>query len=128
MDLRTEIVPKDNYLYFTVEGAYSLVEAKSLLIEIIDTAIEHKINRILIDFLRLEGGPTLMEDFDYAIFVATQFRRAVIENGISGMRMAYLGTRPTSKFAEMVASNRGVVAKVTTDIDEARRWLLDTDS
>ena len=124
MDLQIDIQPRENYLHITVEGTYNLPKAKSLVINMIDAAIEHNLNRILVDHLRMDGQPILMENFEYAVFLATQFRKKIYANGISGMRVAYVGRDPLGKFAEMVATNRGAVGKSLTDIDEAIAWLL----
>jgi hypothetical protein len=48
--------------------------------------------------------------------------------GLAGIRIAFVDRHPeqmnTNLFAETVARNRGLIAKVFTDIKEAEEWLL----
>ncbi|MCG6976422.1 MAG: hypothetical protein LJE56_08465 [Acidiferrobacterales bacterium] len=128
MKLRIEYQLKEKYLDVVIEGIYDLPEAKTLLIETIDYAIQHNQDRILVDYRNIEGGATLTQSFDYVTFLVTQFRKKINENGISGMRMAYVGRDPMGKFGEMVATNRGVAGKYTTDVNEAIEWLSAEES
>jgi hypothetical protein len=123
MALQITFQQKENYAQVSVEGSYDAKRAKSAVIELIDYAIQHDKNRILVDYVKMEGQPTLNQSFDYVLFLVTQFRKKIYENGILGMRMAYVGRDSNGRFGEMVASNRGVAARYFTDLDKAVAWL-----
>jgi len=102
---------------FSQEGALSVFERAFAL------AADGGHQALLIDARKVSGRePTMAERYDQAVRVAetqgTQTPR---------IRMALLGHEPLihpERFGEIVATNRGALARVFTDESAALDWLL----
>jgi hypothetical protein len=68
-----------------------------------------------------------VQRFDLADSISRFYHQTRVQSpGGPLIRMAIVGSEPLidrERFGEIVARNRGVPLKVTTDLDEALRWL-----
>lgn len=125
MGLSLRIEPRDTYLYVVLTGAFSLPEAKTLSLRILDACVEHRITKVLVDVHAVSGPISVMERFDYAEFLSQKHLEYVARK-LPPARFAYVGTEPIidpGRFGETVAVNRGMAIRATTDLREALRWL-----
>ena len=124
MGLRLQVDDKA-FLYVTVTGVYDLSSAKSATVEIFEACRDHRMPIGLVDYRSVEGEIPTMERFEYAEFFIRCQREYLTPEG-KVIKLAYLGTEPLvdpDRFGLIVALNRGAIATVTTDINEALAWL-----
>ena len=126
MNLSIQIEPKDAYLLVVVTGDFEIGKAKELSLQFLEACVTHKLSKVLIDIRPIQGNLTVMERWDYAIFMANQYLEHQIAGRLNNLRLAYLGIQPVidpKKLAETIAVNRGLNLKATTDLAEAFAWL-----
>jgi len=116
---------KDGYLKVSVSGYYSLSEVKKMYTHALEIIIEKELSKIFFDSFAVHGRITTTERFymgEFAAMEAIKFRNKGLEN----FTVAFYGKEPIidpARFGELVAKNRGLKIKVTTDIDEALQFL-----
>ena len=119
MPLRAHIDPRNEYLHVEVSRDFDLSAAKDLTRHVYGVARRHDLSRIFVD-RRVMKDPTVdLEQFQFAQFLAK-------EQGTSTFRIVLLkevGLIGLDRFFENVAVNRGANLKVTTDLEEAFKWL-----
>jgi hypothetical protein len=112
-----------DHLRVECAGSFSQEAALSVFERAFTLAAEGGHEALLIDVRKMAGRePTMAERYEQAVRVAelqaTQSPR---------VRMAMLGHEPMihpERFGEIVATNRGAVARVFTDERAALEWLL----
>jgi hypothetical protein len=112
-----------DHLRVECTGSFSQEAALSLFERAFALAVDGDHEALLIDVRNLSGRePTMAERYEQAVRVAelqsTQAPR---------IRMAMLGDEPMihpERFGEIVATNRGALARVFTDERVALEWLL----
>lgn len=123
MTIEIESRPYADHLRLECTGAFSQDEALSVFERAFVLATDGGHQALLIDARKVSGRePTMAERYDQAVRVAelqaTQTPR---------IRMALLGHEPLihpERFGEIVATNRGALARVFTDENAALDWLL----
>ena len=113
-------------LHAVVRGAFSVASAKAVYRGVLEECIARGTTVVLLDCREAEGNPTTMERFDFAEFAALETVAAVDVGKTVMPRIALVGNTPlvdARRFGETVALNRGAWMKVTTDYQEALRWL-----
>jgi hypothetical protein len=120
-----EIYAGPGSLRAVVSGEFSLDEAKSIFLEILDVVAQQRAEKVLIDGRELKGEPKTIERFLYGSFAAhavtTHPKRAP-----RASQFAYLLREPVldpRRFGETVAVNRGMWVKSFDNPDAARKWL-----
>jgi hypothetical protein len=110
-----------------VQGLFSLKEAKSGFLEVLEAAAQLQAERVLVDGRMIEGAPAFMKRYHYSEFVAEEVRRLLIERKIfPAIRFAYVLVAPIRDpglFGENVAANRGMVVKTFDTLQGALEWL-----
>jgi hypothetical protein len=131
MSMMVDITPDKGFLHVLVTGNFSLEESNNTITRIYQALVQHALHKVLVDFRQTEGDPTTLERFFHAEFVAKEMYRFADDGSTRFTQFAYVGTEPMierSRFGETVALNRGVIIKVTDNMDEAQRWLeIDPD-
>jgi hypothetical protein len=102
-------------------GRRTRAVVSSLVSEIAQSALEHRLGKILIDVRGLEGWLGVMDSY----FIVTEdFKRL---RG-KGLKKAAIVDRPRPEvrewFFEVVARNRGFYVRIFTDPAAAHDWLL----
>lgn len=126
--LAVKMFQHGDVLYTTASGAFTLDDAQSTFLDILDAVRENQSVKVLINGRRVTGEPTIIERFFYGEFVADRAKRL---GRSSGPLFAYVLHEPVLdplRLAETVALNRGMNIKVCDDYDEALRWLGVTPS
>lgn len=110
-------------LWVGVSGHYTLPDAKSSFLELVDYLVQNPQQRVLVDCRQMtrDRPHRTVDDFRYAEFVAEK-----VWSDLASTRLAYLlsdeNYDPTA-FAETVARNRGANARVFRYEQEAIEWL-----
>jgi len=123
MSLNFQIKRESAFILVAGDGEFDLADSKRIIETAIDSALEQKVPRILIDARSVTGKPTTMQRFEFANHVVTLYRQRERARFI---RIAVVGFKPLidpNRFGETVAVNRGVPLRVTTNITEAIEWL-----
>jgi hypothetical protein len=111
------------YVELDCAGLYSRAAALRLGEEAFRQAALANRPGALVDVRRINGRlPTLLDRFEIGVRIADQYRA-----WDARFRLAVLGHEPMihpQRFGELVARNRGADARVFTDEDAARAWLL----
>ena len=119
MPLSLHIDPREEYLHVEVSGDFDLPGAKDLTRHEYGVAREHDLHKIFVDRRVMKGPGNGLHQFQYAEFLAKA-------QGTSNFRIVILkkvGLIGLDRFFENVAVNRGATLKVTTDPEEAFKWL-----
>jgi hypothetical protein len=118
------LVPTTLADYVRVEcaGDFALEPFSEAFERIFALAAEADRGAVLVDVRKVVGEPTMAERYTLAVRVADlQSAR------LPRIRLALLGHEPLihpERFGEIVASNRGAVARAFTDEAQALAWLL----
>lgn len=122
MELHNSYEVRDGYLYVKTTGEFDPSSAKSVLLQWIEKAKEHNLHLILCDVTLVTGmdfgQPSIISRFTTSKFVAESipksFKLAVLETPKQLFK---------NGFVENILSNRGVIAKVTSNLKDALEWL-----
>lgn len=109
---------KDGYLYVEISGAFDRFRTKELMRQVFQSAQSQSLSRILVDIRNMAGPIPTMARFEMARFLATE-QKAVLRVAVLKLPEQV----PDDRFFENVAGNRGLSAKVTTDLEIAFEWL-----
>jgi hypothetical protein len=122
MTYELTIVPMGDYLHVTASGELNYDNALDVWRRIVSACQEHGCYKVLGE-QNMDNPLTTIEAFDH--------QKLFAEAGVTlGMRIAWVDLNPDTfemtRFVETVLLNRGLVnGKLFTDVEEARRWLLD---
>ena len=117
---RLTLENRPGYLYAYVEGEQDSYDiSRAYWQEIADEAARLGANRVLIDENIVESA-SLVDTYQLASEIPSM--------GFSTTRIAfvdrYLDQQEINSFGELVAVNRGLIAKVFNDTASAEEWLL----
>lgn len=123
--LEVRIEPRTTHLYAAVGGVFKLHEAKEISLQILESCIQHGFTKILIDVCSVEGPISTVERYNYAVFMSTQIHKLTATGKAKNIYLAYVGNSiiDPARFGQLVAANRGIIMKATTDFEEAYQWL-----
>jgi hypothetical protein len=109
----------------TIQGDYTLAEAKQLLFETVEIIKNHHCYLILTDLRNAKVGISTLQQYN----APELFREAFAASGIDVSKIKRAVVIPniteTYKFAENVVVNRGQKMRLFLDIVEAKEWLLE---
>jgi hypothetical protein len=123
MNMRYEIRKEADHTRIDVAGEYEAGAATRILEAGIEAALAQGNRRLLVDARQLTGNPRTMQRFELGESLARYYHE---KRGKDFIRLAIVGNVPLidpERFGEIVANNRGLPIKVTTDIEEALRFL-----
>jgi hypothetical protein len=115
----------DNYLSVNVSGNFTLSDAKKMFTEALEMLVKKKLFKLFFNVYKVKGRITTMDRYhlaDYAAMEAINF----LLKGLPRLSVAFYGIEPIidpERFGELVAKNRGLNIKVTTDKNEALNFL-----
>ena len=122
MSIDFQIDIKAKYVQVSCQGIINNKALLNVYEEASGIAESQGLRAVLVDIRDLEGAPlTTMERYEHGVTVAR-----VQLNHENRIIIAVVGQEPmidTQRFGETVATNRGAVAKVFSDIDDAVTWL-----
>ncbi len=123
MAYQLNITNKENYLLAEVSGEFDYTIDHEFFPELIDSCFAYNRPKLLLDAINLKGFLSTFQRYNIALSVTNTIRKN-FDKGI--IQIAVVGTEPLidpDKFGETVATNRGLILKVTTDMEEALKWL-----
>jgi hypothetical protein len=126
MALTTKIELRKEYLYALLEGEFDFQSALASTDLILEACIQHQSNKILADFRSVIGRMNDNERIHYAELSHEKYRNFLEKGHIKNCRFAWLGKVPLvdpKRLGEAVALNRGMIIRVTTELDQAFVWL-----
>ena len=126
MEVSLQVNAERRLLIVNYSGDFSLTEAESTFLDLLDTLVEHKLSKVLVDGRQLVGHPEMLERFYYGTFVADAVNRTVSREKCAVPMFAYVMEHPMldpNRFGETVAVNRGMRVKVFENPRQARWWL-----
>ena len=115
----------------TLAGAFSLSDAETTFMRVLDALVQHQAKKVLIDGREITGEPETMERFYYGAFVADAVADLKKRDVSDVPQFAYVLVEPVLdryRFGETVAANRGMSVKAFDNLGEAENWLLITPS
>ena len=122
MTIGFKMEKKDGYLLVTCQGPYAGEGLRDVHQQALDYAIAEGLGAILVDTTGLQGhSPTRMDRFSFGKAIAEMQRRTS-----TNVWIAFVGLEPIvdpDRFGETVAVNRGGLARVFEDTDEAAAWI-----
>ncbi len=124
MNLETTV--DEGFLRVHVTGEFVFEEANDCLVTVFEAIEQHKLQRVLVDCRQLSGEPTTIERFFHATFAVREMDRFADKGVFRGTRFSYLGHEPLidrNHFGATVATNRGLIVKVSMNEQDALQWL-----
>ena len=123
MTSQFHIEVRPTYIFTEMSGTFQLDKFKDLLKESLSACAEHDKSKLLIDIRTLEGEVAIFERYELATYFANLSQSDPKTMEVQVAVVGYTPIVDPNRFGEKVAVNRGVNAKVTTDITEAYNWL-----
>jgi hypothetical protein len=119
MDLQIDTELQGELLLVTARGIVTFDSISRLLRQVFDTAVESRVDKILINGLTAEGELAPFERYRLGVDAAAYLS----ERGMN-VKVAFVGVPPTTDgFGVRIARNRGVMARVFSTPQEALSWL-----
>src|SRR5215469_186378 len=113
------IESRNGLLWVTAIGQASLNKAVVAINSLVDAAIERETNLILVDCSAVIGALSVLDQYHLGSVGAEYAQQKS-----KALKLAVVGTPPViDEFAAIVASNRGITAKVFRDTTDAVAWL-----
>ena len=116
---RSEIQPKDEYLYAFVEGQDSFETSETFWFELLEECKDKNYSKLLIEE-NLEGELSSSETYELSVKLA--------KSDYKNLTVAFVDRqadhKDSNKYGETIVTNRGVRIKVFDDLDVAKQWLL----
>jgi len=126
MEVSLRVDAERHLLTVSYSGDFSLAEAQSTFLNLLDTLVEHHLTRVLVDGRQLVGHPEMLERFYYGAFAAEAVNRTVSCTKCAVPTFAYVLEEPLldpNRFGETVAVNRGMRIKAFDQLQKAQWWL-----
>lgn len=123
--LKYSFTEKDNYLSVNVSGYFSLSDAKKMFTEALEVLYEIKLSRLFFNVHKVKGKVTTMDRYDLGEYAAVEAINFLLK-GLPKITISFYGVEPIidpERFGELVAKNRGLNIKVTTDKNEALNFF-----
>ena len=123
--LKYSFTEKDHYLSVNVSGHFSLSNAKKMFTEALEILVDKKLSKLFFNVYKVKGKVTTMDRYNLGEFAAIEAINFLIK-GLSKLSVAFYGAEPIidpERFGELVAKNRGLSIKVSTDKKEALNFL-----
>jgi len=115
----------NSYLSVTVSGHFSLSEAKIMYTDALEYLLENDLSKLFFDVFKVKGEVATMDRYYFGEFAAFESLK-FIGKGLRKIAVTVCGEEPIidpRRFGEIVARNRGLNLKVTTDKNESLQFL-----
>jgi hypothetical protein len=114
--------PRPDYLYAYVGGEHDSVSISlAFWREIADECRKTQAKKILIEE-DIKESVTMLEGYQ----IAEEIPRMGFANVLIAFVDRFLEQQNLNEFGELVATNRGLRAKVFNNVEEAEKWLLES--
>jgi len=116
---------KDNYLSVSVSGHFSLADSMKIYTEALEILVEKNLSKLFFDVRKVKGKVSTMDRYYLGEFAALESIK-YMEKGLQFYAVAFYGIEPIidpDRFGELVARNRGLNLKVTSDKKVALLFL-----
>jgi hypothetical protein len=126
MGMDFKIEPQPGYLLMTAEGHYEPSLVGEITSRIVEACEKHQPSKMLFDFQKVDGQLSTMDRFNLSATFAIKYLTGRLKGNIPSCRFAFVGSTSTvdpKRFGETVLVNRGLNAKVFTEIKDAFAWL-----
>jgi len=123
--LKYSFAEKDNYLTVNVSGHFSLEVAKKMYTDALGKLVDKKNSKLLFNVRKVKGKVSTMDRYYLGEFAALESIK-YMEKGLQFYAVAFYGIEPIidpDRFGELVARNRGLNLKVTSDKKVALLFL-----
>lgn len=123
MEVRTEV--RTGYVKVTLVGEFQIEEVQDIGRRTFEICHLSKLAKVLVDARRITGRLSLLDKIDLADSMADRQMEYLVR-GNRRLWIAHVvpeGMAEAPKFAETLAANRGARILVTTEMEEALRWL-----
>jgi len=123
--LKYSLVVKESYLSVTVSGHFSLAEVKIMYIDALESLLENDLSKLFFNAYKVKGKVTTIDRYYFGEFAALESLK-YMGKGLKRIAVSVYGIEPIidpERFGEIVARNRGLNLKVTTDKNEALQFL-----
>jgi hypothetical protein len=122
-DLYIEIELQGRLLLVTASGRLALDPALRFLRQVFETAAERQVNKILVNTFAVQGELAAFERYALGLEAASY-----LSEGQMNLKLAVLGTPPAvTGFGVRVAQKRGVTTEVFSTLQEALKWLDESE-
>jgi len=119
MEIRIDLEVQGALLVVTATGTADAHSSSRLLRQMVDTAADKGVTKILANCLAVTGELAAFERYRLGVETA-----AYLTEQRMNVRLAFVGRPPTTDgFGVRVARNRGIVTNLFSTEQEARRWL-----
>ena len=115
----------DKYLSVNVSGHFNLYDAKKMFTEALEMLVKKKLFKLFFNVYKVKGRITTMDRYDLGEYAAIEAINFLLK-GLQKLSVTFYGKEPIidpERFGELVAKNRGLNIKVTTDKNEALNFL-----
>jgi len=128
MNMSIECRMENGLMHAVSTGEFSLEEAQSTFLDLLETIKENGCHKVLFDGREIDGDPMIVERFYYGEFCANAVEK-MIRDGWAGIspQFAYVLHEPLLdplRLGETVAVNRGMNVKAFSNTKEAMQWLF----
>ena len=126
MELTFTFDAGNSLLRASLAGPFSLSDAETTFMNILDALVQHQAKKVLIDGRAITGEPKTMERFYYGEFVAGAVLDSINHGAVEVPQFAYVLVEPIRdrrRLGETVALNRGMFVKVFDNLGAAEHWL-----
>lgn len=123
--LKYSLVVKDSYLSVTVSGHFSLSDVKIMYADALESLLDKKFSKLFFNAYKVKGKVTTLDRYYFGEFAALESLK-YMGKGLKRIAVSVYGIEPIidpERFGEIVARNRGLNLKVTTDKNEALQFL-----
>ena len=123
--LKYSLVVKDNYLSVTVSGHFSLSDVKIMYADALESLLDKKFSKLFFNAYKVKEKVTTLDRYYFGEFAALESLK-YMGKGLKRIVVSVYGIEPIidpERFGEIVARNRGLNLKVTTDKNEALQFL-----
>ena len=123
MSISFSIESKVSYLHVSCAGTYDRLSVMDMYQQILRTAADQNLSRILIDCRKVKGDISVLERYITSTYGAELCLKYITT---IRFKISMVGEEPPldpERFGETVARNRGVDVLVTTELEEAYNWL-----
>lgn len=118
MTYKLSIKEESGILYFHVTGKITIETASSMLKDIVNESEKRQFKKILVDITDMTGSLKTLEQYVFARLIPEKFKK---------IKIAMIDKEEDKniwEFFETSVRNKGYNMLTFTDIDDAKKWLL----